>query len=272
MLILSRFSPFGLRMIKRIMWMMLPLLLALSGCYSAKAESVVADMSDRVIKISSNYTGSDIVVFGMIERDLNTVSRGDPYDIVIVVRGWDQLLVSRRKERVFGVWVNKQRHLFDNAPNFYALSSTRKLEDIADPRLLYKLQLGSDYLLMRPDYVPDDRFSTYNPFRDAALRLKREEGLYRDELSTITFLNNSMFRSTVDIPANVEVGKYEVTVYLFRGGALLHSTSQPLNISKAGFEQLMFGLSRNQSLIYGLICVMIAVFMGWFAGVVFRKN
>ena len=238
----------------------------------AHTESIVADMSDRVIKISSNFTGSNIVVFGMIERDAKTISRGDPYDLVIVVRGKDQTLVSRRKERVAGIWINKKRHLFSNAPNFYVMSSSRKLEDIAHPNVLAKLQVGTDYLLLPPDFKPQARFATYNPFRQAALRLKRAEGLYRDDLSSITFLNDSMFRSTVDIPAKVEVGNYEVTVHLFRGGALLHSSSQQLNVSKTGFEQLTHSLSRDHGVLYGLLCVILAVFTGWFAGVVFRKN
>ena len=242
------------------------------GLSEARAERIVADMSDRVIKITSNFTGSNIVVFGMIERDAFTVSRGDPYDLIITVRGRDQTLVSRRKDRVAGIWINNERHFFQNAPNFFVVTSTRRLEDITSPDTLFNLQLGSNYLLMPPEYSPTREFPSYNPFREAALRLKREEGLYRDELSTITFLNDSMFRSTVDLPANVEVGKYEVTVHLFRGGALLHSASQPLNIAKSGFEQMAFGMSRNHSMIYGMICVVIALFMGWFAGVVFRRN
>ena len=239
---------------------------------SARAESLVADMSDRVINITSNFTGSKIVVFGMIERDARTVSRGDPYDLVIVVRGWDQTLVSRRKERVVGIWVNKERRFFTNAPNFYVMSSNRKMEDIAHPNMLAKMQLGTDYLLLPPGVLPQQQFATYDPFRQAALRLKRQQGLYRDDLSSITFLNKSMFRSTVAIPANVEVGKYEVTVHLFRGGALLHSITQPLNVSKKGFEQVTYSLAHDYSLIYGLLCVAMAVFTGWFAGVVFRKN
>ena len=248
------------------------LVLLLSDKNSAHAESIVSDMSDRVIKITSNFTGSRIVVFGMIERDANTVSRGDPYDLVIVVRGWDQTLISRRKERVVGVWVNTKKSAYENAPNFYVMASNRKLEDIAHPALLTKLQIGTEFLLL-PSTNPDlNRLARTDPFRQAALRLKREDGLYRDDLSSITFLNDAMFRSTVDIPANVEVGRYDVTVYLFRGGALLHSQTQPLNVSKTGFEQLTFSLAHDHSFIYGLLSVLLAVFTGWFAAVVFRKN
>ncbi len=239
---------------------------------AAHSERIVADLSDRVIKISSNFTGSEIVVFGTIERDQSTVSRGDPYDLVVIVRGWDQTLVSRRKDRTFGIWINKERKLYNNAPNFYALSSTRKLSDIAHPTLLTKLQIGTQYLLLPPNFNPQDRFATYDPFRVAALRKMREKGLYTDDQSSITFLSKTLFRSTIPIPADVEVGGYDVTVHLFRGGALLHTETQRLHVAKTGFEQHAFTMARDHAFFYGLACVLIALLTGWMTGVVFRKN
>ncbi|WP_321448821.1 TIGR02186 family protein [uncultured Cohaesibacter sp.] len=240
--------------------------------HAAHSERIVADLSERVIKISSNFTGSDIVIFGTIERDRATVSRGEPYDLVVVVRGWDQTLVSRRKERTFGIWINQDRRLYSNAPNFYAMSTTRKLVDIAHPSLLAKLQIGTRYLLLPPTFNPQDRFATYDPFRVAALRQMREKGLYTDDPSSVTFLSKSLFRSTIPIPSNVEVGEYEVTVHLLRGGALLHSSTQKLHVAKTGFEQHAFTLARDHEFFYGLTCVLIALFTGWLTGVVFRKN
>nr|WP_321458433.1 TIGR02186 family protein [uncultured Cohaesibacter sp.] len=238
----------------------------------AFSETIVADLSDRVIKINSNYTGSDIVVFGTIERDRSTVSRGEPYDLVVIVRGWDQTLVSRRKDRTFGIWINNARKLYNNAPNFYAISTSRKLSDIAHPSLLAKLQIGTDYLLLPPNFNPQDRFATYDPFRVAALRKMREKGLYSDDQSSVTFLSKTLFRSTIPIPANVEVGEYQVTVHLLRGGALLHSETEVLHVTKTGFEQHAFTLARDHEFFYGLACVLIALFTGWLTGVVFRKN
>ncbi|MCT4655917.1 MAG: TIGR02186 family protein [Cohaesibacter sp.] len=247
-------------------------LIALIIVVPAHSETLVADLSDRAIKITSNFTGSRIVVFGVIQRDKRTVSRAEPYDLVIVVRGKDQKLTSRRKERVAGVWVNKHSRSYKNAPSFYALSSTRKLEEIADPALLAKLQLGTDYLMLPAGFTPTKATKSVDEFRAAALRLRRQEGLYYDDLSSISFLSKDLFRSTVAVPAKIPVGKYDVSVYLFRGGALLHQITEPLSISKHGFEQVTHSLANKQSLIYGILSVLLALVTGWFAGVVFRKN
>lgn len=238
-----------------------------------KAESMLADLSDRAIRITSNFTGSRIVVFGMIQRDGLTVSRAEPYDLVIVMRGKDETLVSRKKERVAGIWINNKSYVYHNAPNFYALASNRKLEDIAHQSVLTKLQLGTNTLLLPDNFKPGDPLPTYDKFREAALRLRREEGLYRDDISTIVFLEDSdLFRATVDIPANVAVGTYDVSLYLFRGGSLLHSKTQPMTVSKFGFEQITYSLAVNHGFVYGILSVLIALATGWFAGVVFRKS
>ncbi|MCV6600689.1 MAG: TIGR02186 family protein [Cohaesibacter sp.] len=238
-----------------------------------QSEKLVADLSARTIKITSNFTGSEIVVFGVIKRDGRTVSRAEPYDLIVVVRGKDQKLVSRRKERVVGVWINKHNRTYRNAPTFYALASTRKLEEIAHPTLLTKYQLGTDYLLLPEGFKPaKGGGQSLDEFRAAALRLRRQEGIYYDDLSSISFLSDNLFRSTIKIPAKIPVGQYDVSLYLFRGGALLDQITEPLNISKHGFEQITYSLAQTKSLIYGLICIMIALITGWFAGVVFRKN
>jgi uncharacterized protein (TIGR02186 family) len=239
---------------------------------SGQAEKLVADLSSRTIKITSNFTGSEIVVFGIFQRDGRTVSRAEPYDLIIVVRGKDQKLTSRRKEQMAGVWINKHSRSYSNAPSFYALTSTRKLEEIAHPNLLAKHQLGTEYLLLPKGFKPSKNATALDEFRAAALRLQRQEGLYYDDISSISFLADNLFRSTVKIPAKIPVGQYDVSFYLFRGGALLDKITEPLNISKHGFEQVTYSLAHQRSLVYGLVSVVIALLTGWFAGVVFRKN
>ena len=41
--------------------------------------------------------------------------------------------------------------------------------------------------------------------------------------------------------------------------------------SKTGFENFVFVASRQQPLLYGLVCVVLALGTGWLAGVVFRR-
>ena len=83
------------------------LLLAMPGG-AARAEDLVSGVSQDTIQITSNYTGTDIVVFGAIERPQNIQGR----NIVVVVRGPDEAMTVRRRSRIAGVWVNSDAARF----------------------------------------------------------------------------------------------------------------------------------------------------------------
>ncbi len=70
-----------------------PLLLAIGWSGTATAQDLVSGISQDVVQITSNYTGTDIVVFGAIEREPNTQNR----DIVVVVRGPGGMGQPRRR-------------------------------------------------------------------------------------------------------------------------------------------------------------------------------
>src|SRR5579863_517762 len=96
------------------------------------AEDLVSGISQDTIQITSNYTGSDIVVFGAVEGQQSVAGR----DIVVVVRGPDADLVVRRRDRVAGVWINHDAANLDGMPSYYYLASSRPLSAIASPQVL----------------------------------------------------------------------------------------------------------------------------------------
>ena len=43
-------------------------------------------------------------------------------------------------------------------------------------------------------------------------------------------------------------------------------------MAKIGFEQVTFELAQNYPLVYGVLAVILAIFTGWLAGVIFKKD
>jgi uncharacterized protein (TIGR02186 family) len=82
----------------------------------------------------------------------------------------------------------------------------------------------------------------------------------------------SIFQATVQIPANVPVGLYTATVYLFENGALAARADSNFTIAKSGFEQFMFTLAHQRALFYGVATAVLALIIGWLAGVIFRRD
>ena len=93
-------------------------------------ENLVSGVSQDLIQITSNYTGSDIVVFGAVEGQQQGGNRG-PRDVVVVVRGPDTDLTVRRRDRVAGIWINHDAASLNGMPAYYFLASTRPLPAIA---------------------------------------------------------------------------------------------------------------------------------------------
>lgn len=245
---------------------------ALAGAGAAKAENLIAALSSDRVKIESNFTGTEIVVFGEISRDAATVARAEPYDLAVIVTGPPQLATVRRKGRFLGLWVNRDAEDYRQVPGFYAAHLTRPPVDMATRVVLEKLQIGLHYInlpILGKSNVP---FSDRDDFRDAFLRLRIQNALFAERIRSIEFLSESLFRTTIPLPSNVPVGEYKVTTYLLRGGALLAEQEQSLTIAKTGFEQLTYSLAHRYAPIYGAAAVMLALMTGWLAGVVFRKD
>ncbi|MEJ8473341.1 TIGR02186 family protein [Roseibium algae] len=241
-------------------------------CSQARAEELVTSLSSNMVSIQSNFTGTEIVVFGQIIRDAHTVARPGNYDLAIAIEGPKQDVTTRRKKRFLGVWINRYYEMFKGVPSFYALATTKRAGELGDRSILDENGIGLNHLNLPVSGHSRVPLSDRDDFRKAFLRLRQEEGLYSERPETIEFLTATMFRTSIPLPANIPVGNYKVKSYLFQDGILLSKQEAELAVAKIGFEQLTYNLAQNQPFIYGLMAVLIAIFTGWLAGVIFRKD
>lgn len=239
----------------------------------AAAERLVATLSMHRVLITSNFTGAELVLFGTVERDAASVGRRGGYDLVATVTGPRQTMVTRRKERVFGIWVNTESRTFIEVPSYLATLATRPLDAITNPDALRRLQLGLAHTVLPQrlgvdiaDVVQDD------PFRSAFLRLKMDHRLYVEGPNAVTFLTPTLFRASIPLPAEVPVGTYDVDVKLFADGALIARTNSAFEIIKVGFEQFVVTAAHDYGILYGLATAAMALMTGWLASVAFRKD
>jgi uncharacterized protein (TIGR02186 family) len=239
----------------------------------AAAEKLITTLSTSRVLIASNFTGADVVLFGSVERDAQTVARRGGYDIVVTVTGPRETVVTFRKERVVGVWINSEQRTFVKAPSYLTVLANRTINEIADINTLRRTQTGLARVLLPQEISGDIADSIRDdPFRQAFLRLKIERGLYREQQNGVTFLTPALIRAAIPIPDNAPTGAYEVDIKLFADGVLLARTQTALEVVKTGFEQFVANAARERGLLYGLATAMMAVLTGWFASVVFRKD
>ena len=260
-------------MIARAVLVLAGLLGAILAAGPACAERLIVSVSNHRVTVTPNYSGEELVLFGSVERDADTPPGRTNYDLVVTVIGPRADMVTRRKERRFGIWINSDYRQFLQVPSYLALFSNRPFDQIASPEVQRRQQLGlNNVLLMQrvsgdyADVVPDD------VFRSAFVRLRTERGLYREATSAVTFLTPTLFRTTIPLPAEVPIGTYNVEIKLFTDGALVTKAETAFEIVKVGFEQFVANTARQNGLAYGLVTAAMALMTGWMASIVFRRD
>ncbi|MBO9424069.1 TIGR02186 family protein [Labrenzia sp. R4_1] len=240
--------------------------------FAKSDESLVTELSSQTVSIQSNFTGTEIVIFGQAQEIQYRPDTDLDYDLVIVVEGPPQDITTRRKGRLLGVWVNREAETFSNVPSFYAVASTADISEIAGRALLDEHAIGLNHINLAVSGESNVSLSDRDDFRRAFVRLRQDMGLYSERETSITFLTETMFRTNIPLPANIPVGDYVVKSFLFHEGDLIANTNDHLRVAKTGFEQITFELAREHSFVYGVLAVILAIFTGWLAGVIFRKD
>jgi uncharacterized protein (TIGR02186 family) len=247
-------------------------LAAMLTALPARAERLIVSVSNHRVTVTPNYSGEELVLFGSVEKDASTPPNRS-YDLVVTVSGPRADMVTRRKERKFGIWINTDSRQFLQVPTYLAIFSNRPIDAIASPEVQRRQQLGINNVVLTQrvgtdyaDVVPND------PFRSAFVRLRAQHGLYRESSSAVTFLTPTLFRTGIPLPAEVPIGTYTVEIKLFADGQLVTRTDTAFEIVKVGFEQFVATTSRQNGFVYGLATVAMALMTGWMASIVFRKD
>ena len=237
----------------------------------ARADDLVSGLSQDQIQITSNYTGSDLLVFGAIEPDTQRdVAVAGKHDIVVIVRGPAMTMEVRRKQRFAGVWINNREVTLTGMPGYYFVASTAPLGKIASGDMLERYQIGLDNVA--PQTASTHKISTLKQFRQAVVRERMRAHVYTFAPQGVEFLSPSLFRVHVPVPADAPRGQYTAQVYLFNDGEVVSAQSTPLFVDQIGIERQLFDLAHNQPLAYGLAAVLMAVFVGWLSSLAFRQT
>lgn len=247
-------------------------LIILAFMTSASAETMITSLSNHRVLINSNYTGTSIAVFGAIERDAQTIARATGYDVVVTVRGPRQFLVVREKEKLGPIWINQEQQKFPQAPAYLSVLTSRSIEEITSIQLRQRQKIGLAAIINSADFTNERGAGADKQFREALYRLKAQEGLYLEDERGVTFLTDDIFRASIPLPATAPPGDYSVEVTLFADTVILASTITYFELVKTDLEEQIGAVARDRSLLYGLATALIAIFFGWLASVIFRRD
>jgi uncharacterized protein (TIGR02186 family) len=231
-------------------------------------------VSTRTIAVTSAFTGTEIVVFGSVVNSRQPSAEAGYYDVIVVLEGMATPLTVRRKANVAGLWINTDAVNFESVPSYYAIASTRPIEEIADESFLKRNAIGHEYARLSPAArsVIETQPGEIKDYKDAVVRLKQKDGLYVKEDYAVIFIGKSLFRSSIALPANVPVGPMTARVYLFREGDLLSTFQSKVRLERSGIELWLYRAAMLHPFAYGLSAVLVAALAGWLASMPFRRH
>jgi uncharacterized protein (TIGR02186 family) len=242
----------------------LVLLLLLALALPARAEEVVAALSQNRVSIDTNFDGSEILIFGAIKRE--TPAPEGPLHVVITVEGPSDPVVVRRKSRVLGIWVNAEQVEIDRAPAFYAVATSgpwdKVISDTEDLR--HRISIARAIRSVGAEVTDSPNFT------EALIRLRLRQGLYQTDIGAVRLTDATLFQTSVALPANLTEGNYTVRFLLTRDAKVIDAQETTIFVRKVGLERFIFALAHEQPLLYGLLSLAIAVGAGWGASAAFR--
>ena len=229
----------------------------------AYGTALIIDSSTSEVKVSSSFIGTDVMVFG---------TANDKDDIIVVITGPTETAIVRKKGRVSGIWINKEKLEFREIPGFYAIASTRPLSEITETDELKKQKIGIHNVITTASLnSKDENIKSFKSFKDALVRGQKTKGLYLDMPLKIDVVSKRLFKTTFHFPNNMTTGIYTVKVFAFQKKRLVSTVSKTISVEKIGIGADVFKFAKEQSALYGLLAILIAVLSGWIASVIFRK-
>ena len=235
---------------------------------AARDPILVPEVSQHEVQVRQGFTGTELLLFGAI-LDPQGTRAGRDYDIVVVLKGPTQSITLREKQKHAGIWVNAASARFRSAPSYYAVASSRPLDQVVDSRTAAIYELGLPFIQLSPigTIRPDEQVR----FASGLAQLMADQQLYQEDPRGVQVNEQVLYQARLRLPSNVQTGTYTAETFAITRGRVVASAIARVDVKKRGFERVVADFARHQAFFYGLLAVGISVLMGWAAGRVFAR-
>ena len=242
-------------------------LLALPAQTGGERDPVlVPEVSQKEVQVRQGFTGTELLLFGAV---IDPLERGDDFDIIVVLKGPAQPIRLREKRQIGGIWMNAESTAFRSAPSYFAVASSRPIDQIVDDRTAAIFEFGTEFIQLSPSGSID--LEEQARMRAGLVDLRERQGLYRTIEDGVTVREGVLYQARIGLPSNVQTGAYTAETFAVRDGRVVASAVAEVAVRKVGFERFVEVFADRQPLFYGLVAIFLSLSMGWLAGRVFNR-
>jgi len=220
------------------------------------------DLSQNDIKIETDFNGKEIIIFGILNDDQETL---------IAIKGPEKKALIQKKERILGFWFNTMQITYNKVPSIFFIASSANLEDILPMSTIIKEELSFDLLL-------ENKLSKRNFISDVSLedwkvnfvRIKKNKNLFKQY--KVEKIDNKLFQTQVFFPAESIPGEYKVQVYQIKNNIILNKKEKIITLKKSGIGSRIYDFAHKNAAAYGFFTIIFAVLSGFLAATLFRRS
>ena len=220
------------------------------------------DISDDNIKIETNFIGKEVIIFGILNDDQDTI---------LTIKGPEKNAVIQKKERILGFWFNTKQITYNQIPSIFFIASSNNIEDILPASTIIKEELSFNYLLenktSQRNFISDVSLDTW---KDNFVRIKKSKNLFKEY--NVENIDNKLFQTRIFFPAKSIPGEYKVNVYQIEDNLILNNKEKIITLKKSGIGSQIYNFAHKNAAAYGLFAIIFAVLSGFIAATLFRRS
>ena len=220
------------------------------------------DISENNIKIETNFIGKEVIIFGILNDDQETI---------MTIKGPEKNALIQKKERILGFWFNTKKITYNQIPSIFFIASSNEIEDILPTSTIIKEELSFDYLLenktSQRNFISDISLDTW---KSNFVRIKKNKNLFKEY--EIENIDNKLFQTRIFFPAKSIPGEYKVNVYQIKDNLILNNKEKVITLKKSGIGNQIYNFAHKNAAAYGLFAIIFAVLSGVLAATLFRRS
>ena len=220
------------------------------------------DISENNIKIETNFIGKEVIIFGILNDDQETI---------MTIKGPEKNALIQKKERILGFWFNTKKITYNQIPSIFFIASSNEIEDILPTSTIIKEELSFDYLLenktSQRNFISDISLDTW---KSNFVRIKKNKNLFKEY--EIENIGNKLFQTRIFFPAKSIPGEYKVNVYQIKDNLILNNKEKVITLKKSGIGNQIYNFAHKNAAAYGLFAIIFAVLSGFLAATLFRRS
>ena len=220
------------------------------------------DISEDNIKIETNFTGKEVIIFGILN---------DGQETIMTIKGPQKNAVIQKKERILGFWFNTKQITYNEIPSVFFIASSKNIEDILPASTIIKEELSFNYLLenktSQRNFISDVSLENW---RDNFVRINKNKNLFKKY--NVEKIDNKLFQTRIFFPAKSIPGEYKVNVYQIQNNLILNNKEKIITLKKSGIGSQIYNFAHKSAAAYGLFAIIFAVLSGFIAATLFRRS